>query len=115
MCAKSIILCIFCEPGFRTAGLAVRISRPGVSVLLDHMNFQKIEINLFYEMILTETGFAVPLKFGDGRLQPDRFSQVELQADFFQGVEYLVGARLLPPVLNYGISYHSVVFKLLCP
>ena len=86
-----------------------------VSIFLDHVNFQKIEINLFYKMILTETGFAVPLKFGYGRLQPDRFPQVELQADFFQGVEYLVGARLFPSVLNYGISYHSVVFKFLCP
>lgn len=30
---------------------------------------------------------------GDGRLQPDRFSQIERQADFFQGIEYLMGAR----------------------
>lgn len=114
MCAKSIVLCIFCEHGFRPASGSTDLPACA-SVLLDHMNFQKIEINLFYKMILTETGFAVPLKFGYGRLQPDRFPQVELQADFFQGVEYLVGARLFPSVLNYGISYHSIVFKFLCP
>lgn len=86
-----------------------------VSVLLNHMNFQKIKINFFYKIVLTKARFAVPLKFGDGGFQPDGFAQIELQADFLQRVEYFVGAGFFPPVLNDGISYHSVVFKFLCP
>lgn len=34
-----------------------------VSVLLDHMNFQKIKIDFFYKIILVKTRFAVALKF----------------------------------------------------
>lgn len=87
----------------------------GTSVLLDHMNLQKIKINFFYKIILIKTRLAVPLKFGDSAFQPDRFSQIELQADFVQRVKYLVGARFRPPILDHGIFYHPVILKLFCP
>lgn len=86
-----------------------------VSIFLDHVNFQKIEINFFYKIILMKTRLAVPFKLGDGAFQPDRLSQIELQADFFQRVKYLVGACFLSPVLDHGIFYHAVVLKFLCP
>lgn len=86
-----------------------------ILIFLDHMNFQKIEINFFYKIILVKAGFAVPFKFGDGGFQPDGLSQIELQADFLQGVKYLMGAGLLPSVLNNGILYHPIIFKFLCP
>ena len=33
-----------------------------VSIFLDHVNFQKIEINFFYKIILMKTRLAVPFK-----------------------------------------------------
>ena len=86
-----------------------------VLILLDHMNFQKIEIYFFYKIILMKAGLAVPFKFGDGGFQPDGLSQIELQADLFQSVEYLMGAGLFPAILNNGILYHSIILKFLCP
>lgn len=85
------------------------------SVLLDHMNLQKIKINFFYEIILIETRLAVPLKFGDGAFQPERFPQIELQADLIQRIKYLVSACFLARVLNHGIFYHPVILKFFCP
>ena len=86
-----------------------------VLILLDHVNFQKIKIDFFYKIILTEAGFAVPLKVGHGCFEPDRFPQIKLQTDFFQSVKYLVRARFLPPILDHGILYHAVILKFLCP
>lgn len=86
-----------------------------VSILLDHMNFQKIKLNFFYKIVLIKTRLAVPLKFRDGTFQPDRFPQIELQTDFLQRIKYFVGAGFLPPILDHGIFYHSVILKFLCP
>lgn len=79
------------------------------------MNFQKIKIYFFYKIILMKARFAVPFELGDGTFQPDWLSQVELQADFFQSIKYLVSAGFLSAVLDHGIFYHPVILKFLCP
>ncbi len=85
------------------------------SILLDDMNFQIIKRNFFYKIILTKARPAVTLELGDGCFQPDGLSQIKLQADCVQSVEYLVRARLFAPILYDGILYHTIVFPFLCP
>lgn len=85
------------------------------SVLLNHVNFQIVKRYFFYKVILMKPGPAVAFKFGYGSVQPERLSQIKLQADLLQSVEDLMGARLLAAVFDHGILYHSVVFPFLGP
>lgn len=98
---KSIFLCIKFEEDF--------------SILLNNVYFQIIKRNFFYKIILTKTRSAVTLKFRDSGVQPERLSQIKLQADLIQSVKYFVSARFLSSVLDNGIFYHAVVFPFLCP
>lgn len=86
-----------------------------VLILLNYVYFQIVKRYFFYKIILMKTGSAVALKFGYGSVQPERFSQIKLQADLLEGVEYLMGARFLAVILDHGILYHSVVFPFLGP
>ena len=53
-----------------------------VSVLLDHLDLQVIEIYLFHKIILIESCAGVFLKFPDGLVQPDRIAKIHFVADF---------------------------------
>lgn len=86
-----------------------------VLILLNNVNFQIVKGNFFYKTILIKPGSAVAFKLRDGSVQPDGFSQIKLQTDLIQCVEYFVGARLLSSVFNDGILYHTVIFPFLCP
>lgn len=85
------------------------------SILLNNVNFQIIKRNFFYKIILMEACPAVAFKLGDSGVQPEGFSQVELQADLIQCVEYFVGTCFLASVFDDGIFYHSVVFPFFGP
>jgi hypothetical protein len=50
-------------------------------LFFDDLNFQKIEINVLYEIILVKPGFGMFLKFMYGCIQPHGLSKIELEAD----------------------------------
>lgn len=79
------------------------------------MDLEKVKVNTVDEIVLSKPRLAVTLKFRNGLVQPDRFAQVEPQADFIQRAENLMCARVVTPILNTDIPQHAVVLKNLCP
>ena len=59
----------------------------GDTLLLNYLNFQKIKINGFYEIILGKTDLVVKLEFFNRRIQPDWFPQIKLIADGIQRIK----------------------------
>ena len=55
----------------------------GLLILFYDLNLQIIKINGFNKIVCCKSGFIMSLEFCDRRIQPDRFAQVELIADFF--------------------------------
>ena len=79
------------------------------------MNFQIVEINTFYKIILGKARLGVTLEFRDGFVQPDRLSQIELIAYFVQSAKDLVGAGIVARILDAGILKHMIILKSSCP
>ena len=72
-------------------------------IFFDHLDLQIIEIDIFYEVILSESRFSMTLKFLDGFIQPDRLAQIKGVTDLIQRAEDLVGAGVIAPILNAGM------------
>lgn len=84
-------------------------------VFFDHLNFQKIEFDTFDKGVLPETGFGVPFELLDIAFQPDRLAQIESEAHFMQGIEYLMRPRLVGIVADDHILDQPVIMKKFCP
>jgi hypothetical protein len=61
-------------------------------VFFNYVKLQIVKRNIFYKAISCESGLAGSLEIRDGRLKPDRFLKVELDAGLLEGVIDLVGA-----------------------
>ena len=79
------------------------------------MDLQIIKINGFHKIILIKTSFRMTLKVRNGGVEPDGLPQVELGADFIQGMKNLVGAGICSGIADHSILQHAVVFKDLGP
>lgn len=84
-------------------------------VFLNHMNLQVVKFHGFYKIVLCEAGFFMTLKIRYIFVKPDRFAQIELTADFVQGVKYLVGAGISAFISNTGVLKHVVILENFCP
>lgn len=92
----------------RTANLRKGVLGHGIcprvrSILFDYLDFQIVKFDFFYEIILGKVRLAVTLKVGNGSFQPDGLTQIELQTDFFQSVEYFVRAGIVTVILYDNI------------
>ncbi len=61
-------------------------------IFFNYVKLQIVKRNIFYKAITREAGLAGSLEIRDGRLKPDGFLKVELDAGFLEGVIDLVGA-----------------------
>ena len=86
-----------------------------ILIFLDHLNFQIIKVNAFYEVVLCKPYLAVAPEIRYGFVQPHRPSQVEPAAYFIQGAENLVCPGIRSAVFNTGVLQHVIVFKSSCP
>lgn len=79
------------------------------------MDFQIVKFHGFYKIILRKAGFFVTLKIGNIFVKPDWLAQVELTADFVQGMKNLVGAGIKASVIDTSVLEHVVVLEDFCP
>ena len=84
-------------------------------IFFDDLNFQVVEFDAFYKVILCKTGFAVALKVCYGFIQPERPAQVKLHTYLVQSPKNLVGPGIRAVVSDTGILQHTVVFESSCP
>ena len=80
-------------------------------IFFDHFYFKIIEIDLFHEIILAETRFAVAFEIVDRGVQPERFSQIELDADFIQRAENLVGPCISRGIADDGVLQQAIILE----
>ena len=69
------------------------------------MDFQVIEVNGIYKVILIKAGFVVPLEFLNCGIQPDGFAQVKFIADSISGMEDFMSARIRCIIADDGIAH----------
>ena len=60
-----------------------------LSVLLNHLDFQVIEVDFLHKRILAEACFGMAAEIVDIAVEPDWFAEVELHADLLQRVKTL--------------------------
>ena len=72
-----------------------RLSRSYLKILLQDLDLQIIERDLFYEIVSVKTAPAVLPEVAHILIQPDRLRQIKLTADTRQGMEHLVRPRVL--------------------
>ena len=88
----------------------------GDTLLLNYLNFQKIKINGFYEIILGKTDLVVKLEFFNRRIQPDWFPQIKLLADGIQRIkDHLCPGQRVVRYACYRVPDQMVVFHNLSP
>lgn len=80
-----------------------------------YMNLEVVKVDGIDKVILIKSRFAVPLKFFNGRVEPDWLAKVKLIADIFKGAEYFVRPCIVGVIADNGISQHAVVFKFFSP
>lgn len=79
-------------------------------VLFDYLDFEVVEGDFFYKIVLIKTGFAVTFKFTDRGVQPDGFAQIKFIADFVKCVKNFVCPRIFPIILNDCVAQHVIIF-----
>lgn len=75
------------------------------------MEFQIVKIDGFYKAVLTESCLCVTLKIPDVGIEPDRFSEIKLRADFIKCVKNFFGSRGGGIVTDDGILQQMIVFQ----
>lgn len=58
-----------------------------------------------------ETRFAVAFEIVDRGVQPERFSQIELDADFIQRAENLVGPCISRGIADDGVLQQAIILE----
>lgn len=79
------------------------------------MYFKIIEINTFYKVVLSKTGFIVTFKIAYVSVEPDWLAKVELITDFVYGVKDFVCAGIVVIIAYDAVPKHTIVFKFFCP
>ena len=74
-----------------------------LSILLNHLDFQVIEVNFLDKRILAEACFGMAAEIIDIAVEPDWLSEVELHADLLQCVENLMSSGFFAVVADDGI------------
>ena len=86
-----------------------------ILIFFNYLNFQVVEVNVLYEIVLRKPCLAVAFKLGYCFVQPHRPPQVKTAAYFIQSAEDLVRPGIGTAVLNAGVLQHAIVFKSPCP
>lgn len=84
-------------------------------IFFNYLNFQIVEVDVFYKVVLCKPYLAVAFKIRYGFVQPHRSPQVKLAAYFIQSMEDFVSPCVGAAVFDAGILQHVIVFKGPCP
>ena len=89
---------LFCQP----AG--------SLSVLLNYLDFQVVEVYLFNKTVLIKSCFVVFFKIFNGGIKPDGIAKIHLVADFLQSFKNLMCSCIFSGVFHDSVPKKAVIF-----